>query len=76
MKVMAWYDNEYGYSSKVLDLIEHMYRSIIRYRNTDSMTRAPEKGLFFYLEYRFRHYDGFYRQMFRISRAPCFTHHA
>ncbi len=26
MKVVAWYDNEYGYSSKVLDLIEHMYK--------------------------------------------------
>ncbi len=26
MKVVAWYDNEYGYSSKVLDLIEHMHK--------------------------------------------------
>lgn len=26
IKVMAWYDNEYGYSEKVLDLVEHMYR--------------------------------------------------
>lgn len=25
MKVIAWYDNEYGYSDKVLNLIEHMY---------------------------------------------------
>ncbi len=24
MKLIAWYDNETGYSSKVLDLIEHM----------------------------------------------------
>ena len=26
VKVVSWYDNEMGYSSKVLDLIEHMYR--------------------------------------------------
>ena len=26
MKVIAWYDNEYGYSDKVLCLIEHMYK--------------------------------------------------
>jgi glyceraldehyde 3-phosphate dehydrogenase len=26
IKVMAWYDNEYGYSEKVLDLVENMYR--------------------------------------------------
>ena len=25
VKVVAWYDNEMGYSNKVLDLIEHMY---------------------------------------------------
>ncbi|SHI07224.1 glyceraldehyde-3-phosphate dehydrogenase (NAD+) [Sporobacter termitidis DSM 10068] len=27
VKVMAWYDNEWGYSEKVLDLIEHMYKA-------------------------------------------------
>jgi glyceraldehyde 3-phosphate dehydrogenase len=27
MKLMAWYDNEWGYSEKVLDLVEHMYRT-------------------------------------------------
>lgn len=26
IKVMAWYDNEWGYSEKVLDLVEHMYK--------------------------------------------------
>ena len=26
VNVVSWYDNEMGYSSKVLDLIEHMYR--------------------------------------------------
>ena len=26
VKLVAWYDNEWGYSCKVLDLIEHMYR--------------------------------------------------
>ena len=26
IKVIAWYDNEVGYSNKVLDLIAHMYR--------------------------------------------------
>ena len=25
MKVVSWYDNEIGYSNKVLELIEHMY---------------------------------------------------
>ena len=24
MKVVAWYDNEWGYSCKVLDLVEHV----------------------------------------------------
>lgn len=26
VKVVSWYDNEIGYSHKILDLIEHMYR--------------------------------------------------
>jgi len=26
VKVVAWYDNEWGYSNKVLDLTEHMYK--------------------------------------------------
>ena len=25
VKVVSWYDNEYGYSDKMLCLIEHMY---------------------------------------------------
>ena len=25
VKVVSWYDNEIGYSNKVLELIEHMY---------------------------------------------------
>ena len=24
LKIMAWYDNEWGYSNKVLDLVAHM----------------------------------------------------
>ncbi|MCR4955063.1 MAG: type I glyceraldehyde-3-phosphate dehydrogenase [Lachnospiraceae bacterium] len=27
VKLLAWYDNEWGYSSKVLDLVEHMYNT-------------------------------------------------
>jgi glyceraldehyde 3-phosphate dehydrogenase len=27
VKVIAWYDNEWGYSRKVLELIEHMYKA-------------------------------------------------
>lgn len=26
LKVISWYDNEWGYSEKVLDLVEHMYK--------------------------------------------------
>ncbi|MEL4106165.1 type I glyceraldehyde-3-phosphate dehydrogenase [Oscillospiraceae bacterium WX1] len=26
MKLIAWYDNEYGYSDKVLSIVEHMYK--------------------------------------------------
>jgi glyceraldehyde 3-phosphate dehydrogenase len=25
VKVVSWYDNEWGYSNKVLELIKHMY---------------------------------------------------
>jgi glyceraldehyde 3-phosphate dehydrogenase len=25
IKVVAWYDNEYGYSSKIVDLVEHSH---------------------------------------------------
>ena len=27
MKLIAWYDNEWGYSNKVLDLVEYMYKT-------------------------------------------------
>jgi glyceraldehyde 3-phosphate dehydrogenase len=25
VKLIAWYDNEWGYTAKVLDLVEYMY---------------------------------------------------
>ena len=25
VKIIAWYDNEYGYSKKILELVEYMY---------------------------------------------------
>ncbi|MBQ9980248.1 MAG: type I glyceraldehyde-3-phosphate dehydrogenase [Oscillospiraceae bacterium] len=27
VKLIAWYDNEYGYASKVVDLLEHVYKT-------------------------------------------------
>lgn len=27
VKLLAWYDNEWGYSSKVLDLVKHIYNT-------------------------------------------------
>ena len=25
VKIIAWYDNEFGYSKKILELVEYMY---------------------------------------------------
>jgi len=41
VKVVSWYDNEWGYSSKIIDLIEYMFNvdnriDIKSNRNTSS----------------------------------------
>ena len=40
VKLVAWYDNEIGYSNKVLDLIEYIYAADSGNRQTQQQTAA------------------------------------
>ncbi|KAJ8548542.1 hypothetical protein ON010_g11133 [Phytophthora cinnamomi] len=40
VKLVSWYDNEWGYSSRVLDLIEHMVKSEASAASVPSYTRG------------------------------------
>ena len=40
VKLVAWYDNEYGYSSKLLDLIATMYKK--DHTKTSTIKQEPQ----------------------------------